>query len=95
MNLKGGILIANPIPAAYEIPAHEIEPFINQALQQAIEKGVAGKELTPFLLKTLNAATAGRSQQANEQLVLNNAAVAAQIASDLAAIRRKQPFIAL
>jgi len=95
MNLKGGILIANPIPAAYEIPAHEIEPFINQALQQAIEEGIDGKELTPFLLKTLNAATAGKSQQANEQLVLNNAAVAAQIACDLSAIRRKQPFIAL
>jgi pseudouridine-5'-phosphate glycosidase len=95
MNLKGGILIANPIPAAHEIPAHEIEPFINQALQQAAEKGIEGKELTPFLLKTLNAATTGKSQQANEQLVLHNAAVAAQIACDLIAIRKKQPFIAL
>jgi pseudouridine-5'-phosphate glycosidase len=95
MNLKGGILVANPIPAEFEIPASEIEPFIQQALLEAQQHGVIGKDLTPFLLKTLNKATAGKSQQANEQLVLNNAAVAARIACDLIAIRRKQPFIAL
>jgi pseudouridine-5'-phosphate glycosidase len=95
MNLRGGILVANPIPAEYEIPATEIEPFIQKALSDAEKQGVNGKELTPFLLKTLNSVTAGRSQQANEQLVLNNAVVAARIAVDLAAIRRKQPFIAL
>jgi pseudouridine-5'-phosphate glycosidase len=95
MNLRGGVLIANPIPAEYEISADEIEPFIREALSQAEKQGVGGKELTPFLLKTLNRVTAGRSQQANEQLVLNNAAVAARIAADLTSIRRKQPFIAL
>jgi pseudouridine-5'-phosphate glycosidase len=95
LNLRGGMLVANPIPTEYEIPASVIEPFILEALAQANKLGVNGKELTPFLLASLNKATAGRSQQANEQLVLNNAAVAARIASDLTAIRRKQPFIAL
>ena len=95
MNLKGGTLIANPIPAQYEIERGNIEPAIERALTEAANAGVYGKELTPFLLKYLNGITGGMSQKANKQLVLHNAAVAAQIAVDLAAIRKKQTFIAL
>jgi pseudouridine-5'-phosphate glycosidase len=95
MNLTGGILIANPIPAEYEIDRVKIEPAIEAAIAEALRSGINGKELTPFLLKQLNAITEGVSQRANKQLVLNNAAVAAQIAVDLVAIRKKHAFIAL
>jgi pseudouridine-5'-phosphate glycosidase len=95
MNLKGGTLIANPIPSQYEIERENIEPAIEKALLEATNAGVHGKELTPFLLKHLNTITGGMSQKANKQLVLHNAAVAAQISSDLSALRKKHTFIAL
>jgi pseudouridine-5'-phosphate glycosidase len=95
MNLKGGTLIANPIEAEFEIPQLEIEPAIEKAIAEADNMGVSGKDLTPFLLSYLNGLTQGRSQRANKQLVLNNAAVAAQIAVDLVTIRKKHAFIAL
>jgi len=86
MNLAGGVLIANPIPAEFEIDRAVIEPAIEKAVMEAAEIGVVGKYLTPFLLKKLNEITEGKSQLANRQLVLNNAAVAARISVDLTAI---------
>jgi pseudouridine-5'-phosphate glycosidase len=79
MGLKGGIVIANPIPAEFEIPAHEIAPVIEEAVAQAREEKVGGRDVTPFLLARLAGATAGRSLAANIELVKNNALVAAQI----------------
>ena len=95
MNLSGGTIVANPIPAQFEITREKIEPAIEQAIAEAVRAGVSGKELTPFLLKQMNSITGGNSQIANKQLVLHNAKVAAQIAVDLAAIRKKHTFIAL
>lgn len=80
MGLQGGIVVANPIPAADEIPSTEITPHIARALAEAREQGIAGKNVTPFLLKRLNEITAGRSLTANIALVMNNARVAAAIA---------------
>ena len=80
LNLAGGVLIANPIPREFEIEQSIIEPAIAQAVEEAAHKGIHGKELTPFLLKRLNEITQGQSQQANKQLVLNNAAIAASVA---------------
>ena len=95
LNLKGGVLVANPIPEEYEIPADAIEPHIAQAIEMAAANGIQGKELTPYLLRTLNEVTQGRSQVANEQLVLHNARLAASIAVELVNIKKKRSFIAL
>ena len=80
LGLKGGIVIANPIPSADEIPASEIMPHIARALAEAQAQGVAGKHVTPFLLKRITEITEGRSLRANIALVMNNARVAAEIA---------------
>jgi pseudouridylate synthase len=80
MGLRGGIVVANPIPEAAEIPAGEIEPHIVAALKEAEKQGVKGKNVTPFLLKRIAEITSGRSLEANIALVLNNAEVAAKIA---------------
>jgi pseudouridine-5'-phosphate glycosidase len=80
MGLKGGLVIANPIPADTEIPAAEIAPVIEAAVRKAEAAGVAGKELTPFLLAEIAGVTQGRSLAANIALVKNNARVAAEIA---------------
>ena len=80
LNLKGGIVIANPIPPAAEIPADEIAPTIAKAIDEAAHQNISGKNLTPFLLKHLAEVTGGRSLSANIALVENNARAAAAIA---------------
>jgi pseudouridylate synthase len=80
MKLNGGIVVANPIPLAAEIPAAEIAPTIEKAIAEAKELGVHGKNVTPFLLARLAEITGGRSLTANIALVKNNAKLAAEIA---------------
>ena len=80
MGLKGGVVVANPIPQEAEIAAGEIAPIIAAAVKAADEKGIAGKELTPFLLAEIAGVTQGRSLAANIALAKNNARVGAAIA---------------
>ena len=85
--MKGGIVVANPIPAESEIPAEEIAPVIAAAIDKAEAQGIRGKELTPFLLAEIAAVTAGRSLTANIALAKHNAYVAAGIARAFAGVR--------
>lgn len=80
MGLKGGVVIANPIPEQHEIDGDLIHNAIEKALVEAKENGIKGKESTPFLLSKVKAITEGKSLQANLELVYNNAAVGAKIA---------------
>ncbi len=75
--LKGGMLVTNPIPEQFSMPAELINAAINQALQEASEQGIHGKQCTPFLLAKVKDLTKGDSLAANIQLVLNNARLAA------------------
>jgi pseudouridine-5'-phosphate glycosidase len=85
------VLVVNPIPGADAIPASEMEPFIDKANKEAHDKGIHGKELTPFLLSRISELTKGRSMSANLSLLLNNARLAAKIATTLRlSERRKQ-----
>lgn len=84
LGLPGGQLIANPIPAAAEIPREEIQPVIEDALVQAEVERITAKQVTPFLLDAMYKATEGRSLVANIALVKNNAALAAEIAAAFA-----------
>ena len=81
LGLKGGQLVANPIPRESEIARDDIMPVIEQALSQAETQGIAAKEVTPFLLQRIFELTQGRSLASNIALVLNNARLAAQIAA--------------
>ena len=84
LGLDGGVLVANPVPSADEIPASEMSAFINAAIAEAKARGVSGKAVTPFLLSTLFEQTGGRSLATNIALVKNNAALAARLAASLA-----------
>ena len=84
MGLSGGQLVANPIPIEAEICAMSLAPLIAKATQEAEEKGVFGKSVTPFLLQRLFELTDGASLRANIALVLNNAHLASEIAVCLA-----------
>jgi len=80
LGLKGGAVIANPIPKEYEMDANEINNVIASAIKEAQAKGIKGKATTPFLLSKVTEITKGSSLDANIQLVYNNAKVGAQIA---------------
>ncbi len=80
MALKGGMVVANPIPEQFAMPREAIDQAIEQALQEATQQGIVGKESTPFLLARVCALTGGDSLASNIQLVLNNARLAAAIA---------------
>ncbi|MBR6018235.1 MAG: pseudouridine-5'-phosphate glycosidase [Paludibacteraceae bacterium] len=81
LGLRGGMLVNNPIPEEYSMPADVINFAINMALREAEEKGVHGKQCTPFLLERVKDITGGDSLAANIQLVLNNARLAAMTAA--------------
>ena len=85
MGLAGGLVIANPIAPADEIPAIDMDRQIHAALVEADTMGVKGKAVTPFLLKHVAALTEGRSLTANIALVRSNARLAAAIAVAFAA----------
>ncbi|MFC3169003.1 pseudouridine-5'-phosphate glycosidase [Paracoccus fontiphilus] len=80
LGLKGGQLVANPIPQDAEIARDDIMPVIEQALSEAETRRIAAKEVTPFLLGRIFELTGGRSLDSNIALVLNNARLAAAIA---------------
>ena len=81
LGLHGGILVTNPIPEQYSMDADAINAVIDQAIAEAQEKGIHGKETTPFLLAKVKEITGGDSLEANIQLVFNNAKLAAQTAA--------------
>ena len=80
LGLKGGFVIANPIPAEYELDFNEMEGVINKALEAAKAEGIHGKDTTPFLLAHIKDYTKGVSLASNLQLAYNNARMAAKIA---------------
>ncbi len=83
MGLKGGMLVTNPIPEEYAMPADVINKAIDQAIAESVKLGIRGKESTPFLLAKVKDLTGGDSLASNIQLVLNNARLAAKTAAAL------------
>ncbi len=86
LELQGGIVIVNPIPAKYEMDHAFINEVIEKALIQAKKLNITGKKITPFLLGAIKEITKGKSLASNIELVKNNAKVGSKIAVELAEI---------
>jgi pseudouridylate synthase len=80
LGLTSGLVIAHPIPEADEIPAAEISAVIDQALRDLDERGIGGRDATPYLLGRIVELTEGDSLTANIALVRENARVGAAVA---------------
>ena len=76
----GGVLLARPPDESLD----DVEPLIEQALRVADERGVHGQDVTPFVLSFLHERSGGRTLEANRELVLSNASLAADVAVHLA-----------
>ena len=81
LGLAGGVLVANPVAEADEIPAREIAAHIDEAVADAARRGTVGKGVTPFVLSRMLELTGGRSLRTNVALILGNARLAAEIAA--------------
>ncbi|NLC66412.1 MAG: pseudouridine-5'-phosphate glycosidase [Clostridium sp.] len=86
LGLKGGNLIVNPIPKEYSMDHNLINKVIEEAILEAKEKGIHGKDTTPFLLSKIKDITKGESLEANIELVYNNAILGAKIAKEMSKI---------
>ncbi len=83
LGLKGGMLIACPVPGEYEIPFEKMDAVIQEALKECEENNITGKRITPFLLSKVGELTEGASLETNIKLVLNNAEKGAKIACNI------------
>jgi len=82
--LKGGVVVANPIPEEFAMEPELISRSISQALENAKQLGITGKDITPFLLSKIKEITRGKSLDSNIRLVFNNAKVGALLAAEYA-----------
>ena len=82
LGLKGGMLVTNPLPEEFSMDKAVIDAAIDQAIKEAAENGIKGKETTPFLLAKVVELTGGDSLDSNIALVLNNARLAAKTAAE-------------
>jgi pseudouridine-5'-phosphate glycosidase len=80
LGLKGGLIIANPVPDEFSFDKTKIDEAISEALKSADANGIKGKDVTPFLLSEIKKITGGKSLKSNIELVKNNARLAAEIA---------------
>lgn len=85
--LIGGILITNPIPEKYAMDENVINTAIENALKKADELKIKGKDITPFLLKTIVELTSGDSLEANIQLIIDNAILGAEISKEVSKLK--------
>lgn len=86
LGLPGAVVLAQPVPAEAALTADEMEEALASAVVEAARRDVAGKAVTPFLLACIRDATDGRSLVANTALIVNNAALAGQIAAALGSV---------
>jgi pseudouridylate synthase len=80
LELKGGILVANPILEEDSMDHNYINDIIDKAIKQSVVDHIEGKDVTPYLLKKIVEETKGESLKANLALVYNNARVGAKLA---------------
>jgi pseudouridine-5'-phosphate glycosidase len=81
LGAPGAVVVANPLDEQLDPDLHD--ETLREGLQAAAEAGIAGRDVTPFLLERFHARTGGESLRANVRLVLRNAALAAEIAAAL------------
>ena len=87
MGLKGGAIIANPIPEEFSMDPEQINKVIDQALHDMDEKGIKGKESTPYLLARIAELSGGSSLHSNVELVFNNVRLASEISKSYCSLK--------
>jgi pseudouridine-5'-phosphate glycosidase len=80
LGLPQGVLVANPVPAEWEIPRPTMEGYVALAMADLEARGVRGKDVTPFLLSRIVELSGGAALETNVRLFHNNVRLACEIA---------------
>lgn len=83
MGIESSLLVLNPIDERYEIPKEMVEKILERIENELIEKGIKGKEVTPYMLKRLFQESEGKTIKANLKLLSDNIFLASEIAKEL------------
>ena len=83
LGMESALLVAVPVPEKFEVSGAQLQRVLDSALREAERNGIAGPDLTPFLLSQMAERSGGATLRANIALLENNARVAAAIASEL------------
>ncbi|WP_424923427.1 pseudouridine-5'-phosphate glycosidase [Actinocrispum wychmicini] len=81
---RSGVLLAKPVPIEYEMDRATHDRLLADGIRLLAERGVQGRDVTPVLLEHFHTASEGVSLDANEELVVSNVTLAAQVAVELA-----------
>lgn len=84
---RSGVLICNPPSDDAALSPEDLERWVGEALARAAEEGIAGPDVTPYVLDSLHRLSGGRTVACNKALATNNAALAGSLAAALAALR--------
>lgn len=76
-----GVLVCQPIPQSEEIAQDEFDAWLETAEEEAEDRGIVGRAVTPFVLGRLHEISGGRTLRANLALVRENARLAGAIAA--------------
>ncbi len=80
MGMRSAVLVVQPPPAEEAIPRQTVEGWIQRANAEAMQAGIRGNALTPYLLRRVDELSNGQALRVNLALLLHNARLAAQIA---------------
>jgi pseudouridine-5'-phosphate glycosidase len=81
LEVCSAIVVANPLPIAEQLDPGRHDAVLEEALRRAEEKGIVGKDVTPFLLESIVELTGGESLEVNLRIAENNIRLAAEIAT--------------
>lgn len=90
LGMPGAVLVVNPPPEAMSLDKAVVDSAVDAALARVRRAGIAGKEVTPALLESVERETSGASLKTNIALLESNAALAARIAVALAAAEKNR-----
>jgi pseudouridine-5'-phosphate glycosidase len=78
---RGGLLLGRPPDESVDVA-----PLIEEAVSEARRSGIAGQQVTPFVLTFLHERSGGRTLAVNRDLIAANAGLAAEVAVAFAAL---------
>ena len=80
LGATAALLVSNPLPPDRQVALDLHDRLVAEAEAAAAAAGVRGKEVTPFLLAWFHERSGGESLRANTEIIVGNAALAAEIA---------------
>ncbi len=80
LSIPGALVVANPLPENLQMDPDLHDRLLAEGLALAETSGIRGKDVTPFLLDHFHRASGGISLEANTEIILRNADLAACVA---------------